>query len=571
MNIALLLRNLSALQKGMILILVPLLLEFAALGILAKALADSDEQLIAIEQSRQAVLKFEHFENVLEMTLCAAVSEEQGPKAQLQALQQLEQIAHSGNLGGLSAERNPELKAPLQSLNVLLSRAQHIGDVGRQILEQKTPNADLFNFAPRLEIVRTLSDLRRFCRQVVQTETQVKVAEPERLRKIRLQILVSLGAVALLSISGSLLLAWFFTSDIAERLRRITVNAGILESGDRLPLPEPGKDEIAELEQILYYSAATLRELRRKESAILDNAADIICSLDENLRFVDLSKAVGTVWSRTKQELLTQPLPQFLEEADRESTIAAFKQLTNGGESGIIENRVRCGSGFVKDSQWNVKWSKSSGKFFCVVHDVTELRGIERLKHQFLQIVCHDLRSPLMAISIGMDIFTNQKSNELGQDSGSELVSVNSNLLYLTNLVTEFLELEQLKSGKSPMQMLMVSAGDLCEVARESVQALADQKQIEFEQLPGEGLVLGDSKTLIQALNKLVVNAVSVSPPGTVVRMSVIKQEQSVRIEVEDQGPAVPKADQEFVFEKFTLPSRRQITTGAKDADVAWD
>jgi PAS domain S-box-containing protein len=561
MKIRIFFRNVTALQKGMILILVPLLLEFTVLGILAKALVDADQRLTQIEHSRQAVRKLVDFENSCQVAFCTSGLDDEGPAKQLLALDKLDSLVGPNGLGDLNERSDPELKSALQSLKTLIERSRALTQAARQVFEQQSASAERLNFVPpKFEALNALLALRRFSRQVVQTEYLVLGTEPEKLRGLRLQLVLALVLVILLSVSVSLLLAWFFTSDITNRLKRIADNAHGLSTNKPLPTPEEGNDEIAQLEHILYYSSAELKQLRRKEFAILDNAADVICSLDENLNFVEVSAAVAKVWNRSKEELLGQPLSAVLAETQPNDTAAAFRHVADQLTSGEVENLVRCASGFVKDSLWRVKWSAIDRRFFCVVHDVTELRAIEKLKHHFLQIVCHDLRSPLMSISIDLDLVTSEnKKGLLAHDVTGELSNVSANLRYLGTLVTEFLELEQFEAGKMSMEMLMVSASDLCLVAKESLETMAAESRIQIELLEGDGLVWGDEKALVQAVKKLLANAISVSPPTATVQMSISVKDRLVKIKVTDQGPEIPLEQRDFVFERFALRSHDRL------------
>lgn len=560
MKIRMFFRNVPALQKGMILVLVPLFLEFTVLGILAKALIDADQKLAQIDHSRQAVLGLVDFANAIEVNICTAANYDEGQAKQLLALDKLSDLFAPGRLGDLNESSDPELKDALRSLKTLVEKSRDFSRTARPVFEQQADDPDFRYPMPKYEVISTLVAARQFCRQIVQIESSVLGTEPEQLHQLRLQLVLCLISVVLLSLTVSLLLSWFFTSDITNRLRRIANNANCLSTNKPLPLPEGGTDEIAQLENVLYYSSAELNQLRRKEFAILDNAADVICSLDDSLNFVDVGAAVTMVWNRPREALLGQSLKTILEETQADDTVAAFHHIADQLGSGQVENRVRCANGFVKDSLWKIRWSAIDRTFFCVVHDVTELRAIEKLKHQFLQIVCHDLRSPLMSIGIDVNLLRAEKqAGSLADDIENELSNVSVNLGNLNTLVNEFLELEQLQSGKMSMEMMVVSANDLCVVAKESLATLAAQTQVQIELPKGDGLVWGDEKALIKAVEKLLANAINVSPATATVQMSVSVKDHFVKINVTNQGQQMPPENRALVFEEFTLPSHARV------------
>ena len=81
--------------------------------------------------------------------------------------------------------------------------------------------------------------------------------------------------------------------------------------------------------------------------------------------------------------------------------------------------------------------------------------------------------------------------------------------------------------------------------------------------LPGDLLVRGDQDMLVTAVRNLVGNAVSYSDEGTSVGVGARRFEDTVEITVTDQGPGIPAADQERIFERFyRVDAARSRSTG---------
>ena len=552
--------NLNALQKGMILVLVPVLLEFIVLAFLGNALRDADKQLTQIENSRNAILKLQKLETSLEVTAIDASDEKAPPAVQVATIKNIKKLIQSDSLSGLSEHSNPELKDVLRTWKTIVGPSGPAGLRVRRIVEDGVNPKLAIQGTSKFEIINSLMQLRRFFHQIVRTEYQVRGSEPAKLRKVRALIIFWLLMAVLLSLGVSSLLAWFFTDDITNRLKRIANSASALSSDLPLPPPQEGSDEIAQLEQVLFESASKVRELQKEEFAILDNAADIICSLDEQLHFAETSAAVTRAWSYSRQELIGKSIEVILSE-DIQNTADSFRKIKNETLSGTIENRVCCGTKSIRNCLWKVHWSASERKFFCVVHDITELRAIEELKHQFLQLVCHDLRNPLLSIAIDMDMVTGATSETILETQASEqslFANISTSLEKLNSLVNELLELEQLESGKIKLTPTLLSASDLCLLATESLAALAKTKHIEVEQPESDALLRGDEYRLIQAVKKLLFNALTVSPPDSKVKLVVSTKEKLVRITAIDQGPAITDAEIGLVFEKFRLSTREK-------------
>jgi two-component system OmpR family sensor kinase len=113
--------------------------------------------------------------------------------------------------------------------------------------------------------------------------------------------------------------------------------------------------------------------------------------------------------------------------------------------------------------------------------------------------------------------------------------------------------------GRSPV--------DLAAVAREAGDAfavIAPDRPLTVDAAPG-AFVLGDEVRLRQVVDNLVGNALTHTPPGTPVSVSVRAtcDGAAVRLEVADRGPGIPVAEQARVFERFhRLDASRSRATG---------
>jgi signal transduction histidine kinase len=80
-----------------------------------------------------------------------------------------------------------------------------------------------------------------------------------------------------------------------------------------------------------------------------------------------------------------------------------------------------------------------------------------------------------------------------------------------------------------------------------------------LELLDGDGVVWGDQNALIQAIKKLLISAVSVSPRRATIQTSISVSDHFVKIEVIDQGPAISQEERQSVFERLALPAHGRL------------
>lgn len=169
---------------------------------------------------------------------------------------------------------------------------------------------------------------------------------------------------------------------ITARLGVVVDNAKRLASSQTLRSPIKGKDEVGELDSVFHHMAAVLADARKKEQSLIDNACDVICSVDSAGRFLKVSPACEIVWGTQPEVFISNSLQSLVIADDLHATLDAIKQMKEGNEDLSIENRItHHATGEVRDMHWSAHWSERDNCVFCVVHDVTEhKRGEELLK-----------------------------------------------------------------------------------------------------------------------------------------------------------------------------------------------
>ncbi len=392
---------------------------------------------------------------------------------------------------------------------------------------------------------------RDFSNRVQSIELEYRAEEPKELERVRNSLAAWLLAGMLLSFLVSAGLAYFFTTDVLRRLRVIENNARLLASGVPLAKPQSGSDEIAKLDRALHESSAILLEAHRKELAILDNAATVICSLDHRLRFQAVNAASVKLWQYPSADLLGMSLLAVLEESTIEHTKRAFQSIADGESEGELENIVRRPDGTSKNCRWIVRWSPTDSSFFCVVHDVTALRAVQKLKQNFLAIVSHDLRTPLTSVGISLEILRSGKRGQLPQSVSSLVERAHRSSSRLAELVNELLELEKLEAGKLLLETTDVSAADICEEAKSSLSTMAKMADVQLEGPEDDVILVADGARIVQVMINLLSNAIKFSPRHSCVTLTLGTEGNHAVFRVIDEGPGVPADQRSIIFERF--------------------
>ncbi|PTL78597.1 PAS domain-containing protein [Vitiosangium sp. GDMCC 1.1324] len=174
-----------------------------------------------------------------------------------------------------------------------------------------------------------------------------------------------------------------------------------------------------------------------------------------------------------------------------------------------------------------------------------------RLKDDFLATVSHELRTPLTAMLGWVKML---RSGRLAADKHAKaLETVDRNAQAQAQLIEDLLDVSRIISGKLRLETRPVRLGDIIQAAQESVRPAADAKGIRLmAELDAEtDLVLGDATRLQQVVWNLLSNAVKFSPGESRVWVRLRREQGSVAVMVEDEGPGIPADFLPHLFERF--------------------
>ncbi len=183
-----------------------------------------------------------------------------------------------------------------------------------------------------------------------------------------------------------------------------------------------------------------------------------------------------------------------------------------------------------------------------------ELQQLDKLKTEFIADMSHELRSPVTAIKGGLDYLKRTTTDE---ENKSYLALIDNNLLRLTQLVTDMLDLTRIEAGKVAWNF---EQNDMALLIREVIEILslkADDKSLELICENQEPVwVQMDFERLEQVLVNLIENAIKFSNVGTVIKIDTLTDDQWAYVSITDSGISIAEEDLENIFKKFhTLPS----------------
>lgn len=362
-------------------------------------------------------------------------------------------------------------------------------------------------------------------------------------------IFCGIGINTILAVLGSIL----FAGDLSKRMSRIITNTERLTMGKPLAPVMPGKDEIATLDKVFHRMADELTEAVQRETALVENAADVIFSVDANLQFVTVSPACKKLWGYEPDDLLGKRLMTLVPKEKAEAMSSFLRSVKENTESQAADVQIVCKSGECKDFVWSVLWSASKKSYFCVAHDVTDRKKIERAKQDFLNMVSHDIRTPLSSMQTFLDVLAHGVYGNLNEAGAGKAKMVASAVGRLVGLVNDLLDVEKMESGNLTLKIRSVPVDQIVEGSVELVSGFAEQQNVSIKTGELSDIRVDvDEDRIVQVLQNLMVNAVKFSPEKQVISVGVSVKDKVVRFSVRDRGPGIKQSDLGSLFERFT-------------------
>lgn len=191
-----------------------------------------------------------------------------------------------------------------------------------------------------------------------------------------------------------------------------------------------------------------------------------------------------------------------------------------------------------------------------LAHRVTELEHARSSQDHVLQVVSHDLRSPLNAIGGYVQLLRTGILGDVNERQRETLGRIEKVLEHLEALVSDVLEAVRPGQEEERGAAERLDVSRIVEETLNVVGPSADEAGIRVEvDVPRESAVLAHPDRLRQVLVHLVDNAVKYAPRDSTVRIGagLVEREGRAwrRVTVEDRGPGIPEDRQEDIFQPY--------------------
>jgi PAS domain S-box-containing protein len=395
-------------------------------------------------------------------------------------------------------------------------------------------------------------------------EQQQKIEVKEKTEQDLRNLIIGLSAAGVtVSIIISIAIAISFHKFMISKIAVLSDNGLRLAAGQPLLPVLSGDDELSRLDGNFHEMASSLAYLRSKEMALIDNAVEIICSLDNRGRFEQVNNAALGVLQYSADELNGRPI-SAIAATGQDVINERLKLIASGVSSEPFQISLKRKDSSIRDFMWSMTFSREKKTFFCVAHDVTERNRADQFKRDMIAMVSHDLRSPLTSLQVSFNLFAGGTLGSLNEKGNHKVQQGLGIIRRLVSKINALLDIEQLESGNLRLSIEKHSMESLIGKAIDSIQSLAESKKVNiiFDQQQSHEYSC-DAERITDVLINYLHNAVKFSPKGGTIVVSVKPLGDMVEVAVADGGKGVPLDEQETIFEKF-----RQSASDAKEVQA---
>ena len=365
-----------------------------------------------------------------------------------------------------------------------------------------------------------------------------------------------LMGASLSALCAAMVIAYIFSERFTARIRQLQSFAEhLVETRAAQDIQAGTDDELGALARSLNHMTAQLRDsLERlslesaRREAILSSMVEGVLAVNQEMRITFCNESFARVIGASEVIRERTPLLEVVRDAGLRDMLSEVL-ISDKPQKQRLELSAAQGRSF--EIQVAPLSASSRRGAIAVLHDITDLERLERVRKDFVANVSHELRTPLTAIR-GYAETLLDGALEDPSNNRRFLEIIKAQAARLNNISSDLLVLSELESGK-PAEKERLSVPSVLESALHTVQSEARVREVQIVCGHVEELcVVGSKIRLEQALVNLLDNAIKFNRPSGQVRVEVTcAGDAQVRITVADTGIGIPSDDLSRIFERF--------------------
>lgn len=364
------------------------------------------------------------------------------------------------------------------------------------------------------------------------------------------------------TIAGSvlaILFGIFSTGAIVKPIKRLTQITQSIAAGENTSQVEVKSDnELGQLSQNFNLMTDRVQDQIEKISLENQRLETILNNMSEGVLLVNGASEI-TYANPAAIVMLNLPemyLGRALIEINRIPELQAL--LTDAEQTEAVAfAEIRLGNLKESEAEVTVVPVATESEYVIVIHDVSHVRQLERIRADFVANVSHELRTPLTTIHGYAETLLNNSSTK-NKKRKEFIVKILNHSARLSRLVSDLLELARLESGDVELERSLCSLNVFHEQILDVFEPVLEESGVTLQWEIPEDLpeVNVDSQLFMQVFVNLIDNAIKYTPDGGVIDVSaeVVETDSDadeILVHIKDAGIGIPLESQSRVFERF--------------------
>ncbi|KAB1228396.1 ATP-binding protein [Chryseobacterium viscerum] len=325
-------------------------------------------------------------------------------------------------------------------------------------------------------------------------------------------------------------------------------------------------------EKLQEYESSTLSKQlmdKKRIETLVNNMHDAVIGLDENHFIYMINDEALKITNLHKEEIIGKTAHEVAINND------LIRELLKN-----IDHPVKDPIKIVRDNKENyfeqdiipiniVKTGEKEKKYIgkvILLRNITPFKELDFAKTNFIATISHELKTPISAIKMGVQLLGNQKFGELNEQQQELLKSINEDGQRLLDITGELLNLSQVESGNIRLTIEKCSPKEIVQTAMKNVEKLAEQKNILISTqylLEDNDSVTADFDKTVWVMNNFLTNAVKHSFQDENIQIVVEKLDAFIQFSIIDTGSGIDEKYHRQIFDRyFQVPGEHQNGTG---------